>query len=175
MIQLAKQLTQLRIIATASRPESKEWVRSLGADLVIDHNQSISEQLSAQGIANVRYVASLTHSDLHYDEILKVIKPQGRLSLIDDPKTFDAMPLKRKAISLHWELIFTRSLYQIDDMIKQHEILNQVAKLIDQGRLKTTLGEHYGEINAANLRRAHELIEKGQARGKIVLESFAAS
>jgi NADPH:quinone reductase-like Zn-dependent oxidoreductase len=100
------------------------------------------------------------------------LRPQGQLALIDDPKSLDVMPMKRKALSLHWELMFTRSLFQTPDMIKQHELLERVAALIDTGVLRTTLGEHYGVINAANLIRAHELIESGTAKGKIVLEGF---
>ena len=96
----------------------------------------------------------------------------GKLGVIDDPKTLDAMPLKLKAISLHWELMFTRSLFETPDMIRQHEILERIAALIDAGTLRTTLGEHFGAINADNLRRAHALIESNRARGKIVLEGF---
>jgi NADPH:quinone reductase-like Zn-dependent oxidoreductase len=100
------------------------------------------------------------------------LRPQGQLALIDDPKTLDVVPMKRKALSLHWELMFTRSLYETPDMIAQHHLLDRVAELIDQGVLKTTLGEHFGTINAANLRRAHAVIESGKATGKIVLEGF---
>jgi NADPH:quinone reductase-like Zn-dependent oxidoreductase len=82
------------------------------------------------------------------------------------------VPMKRKALSLHWELMFTRSLYETADMIRQHELLNRVADLVDEGVLKTTFGEHYGRINASNLRRAHQWIESGRAQGKIVLEGF---
>ncbi len=172
LTQLASRLTGLTVIGTASRPETRQWVESLGADHVIDHRQSFSEQLAAKGIRSVDYVASLTHTDDYYDQLIEILTPQGRLGLIDDPKTLDAMPLKRKAISLHWELMFTRSLYTTEDMIRQHEILNDIASLIDNGTLRTTLDEHAGKITAASLREAHRRIESGRSRGKIVLEGF---
>ena len=115
---------------------------------------------------------SLTHTDTYLDQLVEVLRPQGKLALIDDPAQLDVVPLKRKSLSLHWELMFTRSLYQTDDMIKQHHLLERVSSLVDKGVLRTTLGEHFGAINAENLRRAHAVIESGKARGKIVLESF---
>lgn len=172
LTQLASKLTKLRVIGTASRPETADWVRTFGADHVIDHTHPLSEELAKIDIQQVDYVASLTHTDSHYDEIVKILAPQGKLGLIDDPKSLDALPLKRKAISLHWELMFTRSLFETPDMIRQHEILSQVATLIDQGVLTTTLAEQYGTINAANLRKAHAMIESNKAKGKIVLEGF---
>ncbi|MEW6483818.1 MAG: zinc-binding alcohol dehydrogenase family protein [Pseudomonadota bacterium] len=172
LTQLASRLTGLTVIGTASRPETQQWVESLGADHVIDHRQPFSEQLAAKGIRSVDYVASLTHTDDYYDQLIEIMTPQGRLGLIDDPKALDAIPLKRKAISLHWELMFTRSLYTTEDMSRQHEILNDIASLIDNGTLRTTLDEHAGKITAASLREAHRRIETGRSRGKIVLEGF---
>lgn len=172
LTQLARKLTNLTVIATASRPQTREWITELGAHHVIDHTQSLAEQLKNIGVAQVRYVASLTHTDMHYAQIVEVLKPQGRLAVIDDPDTLDAMPLKRKAISLHWELMFTRSMFQTEDMQRQHDILTKVSELLDDGTLRSTLGEHFGKINAQNLRKAHALIESGKARGKIVLEGF---
>ena len=172
LTQLASKLTSLTVIGTASRPETRDWVSTLGASLVIDHHQPLAEQLQAAGIEQVDYVASLTHTDQHYPQLVDIMAPQGRLGVIDDPNSLDALPLKRKAISLHWELMFTRSLYQTEDMIKQHQILNEVAKLVDNGTLKTTLNTHAGTINAENLRHAHQLLESGRSQGKIVLEGF---
>jgi zinc-binding alcohol dehydrogenase family protein len=174
LVQLARQLTKLTVIGTAARPETREWVQSLGAHHVIDHSQPLVEQLEQSGVGQVNHVASLTHTDTYFTQLIEALKPQGQLALIDDPKALDVVPMKRKALSLHWELMFTRSLYETPDMIAQHELLNRVAELIDQGVLKTTLGEHFGAINAANLRRAHAVIESGKARGKIVLEGFSA-
>lgn len=172
LTQLARKLTKLTVIGTASRDETRQWVTDLGAHHVIDHSQPLVAQLEAIGVGQVDHVASLTHTDKHFEQLIEALRPQGQLALIDDPKTLDVMPMKRKALSLHWELMFTRSLFQTPDMIKQHELLERVAELIDSGMLRTTLGEHYGVINAANLIRAHELIESGTAKGKIVLEGF---
>jgi zinc-binding alcohol dehydrogenase family protein len=172
LTQLASKLTKLKVIGTASRPETADWVRSLGAHHVIDHSQPLGEQLAAIGHKEVRYVASLTHTDSYYDQLIDALAPQGKLALIDDPETLDAVPLKRKAISLHWELMFTRSLFHTADIQRQHEILQRVSQLIDDQTLQTTAGEHHGAINAANLRKAHALIESGRARGKIVLSGF---
>jgi zinc-binding alcohol dehydrogenase family protein len=172
LTQLARKLTGLTIIGTASRPETEEWVQQQGAHHVINHHQPLAEQLRALGIDTVKYVASLTHTDSYYTQLIEVLAPQGKLALIDDPETLDAMPLKRKAISLHWELMFTRSLFETPDMQRQHEILQRISQLIDDGTLQTTAGEHLGSINAANLRKAHALIESGRARGKLVLSSF---
>lgn len=171
--QLAKQVPGLTVVGTASRPDSQAWVKRLGADRVIDHRQPLSEALAAEGVETVTHVASLTHTDSHFAEIVKVLAPQGRLALIDDPaQPLDIMQLKMKSISLHWEFMYTRSMFQTDDMIKQQRLLNHVADWIDQGIVQTTLGEHFGRINADNLKRAHQFIETNQAIGKIVLEGF---
>lgn len=171
--QLAVKLTGAEVIGTASRPESAAWVHKLGADAVIDHTKPLSQELANIGITNVTHVISLTQTDQHFDEIVQVLKPQGKLALIDDPKgPLDVMKLKRKSLSLHWELMFTRSLYQTEDMIAQHHLLNRLSALIDTGELQSTFGEHYGTINAQNLIKAHAQIESGKAIGKIVLEGF---
>ncbi len=172
LTQLAKQLTALKVIGTASRPETQAWAKDLGADLVIDHSQPLSEELKRAGVAHVTHVASLTQTDQHLDQLVEALMPQGKLALIDDPKALDISKLKRKSLSLHWEFMYTRSMFETPDMIEQHNLLNRVAELIDAGTLKTTVGEHFGVINAANLRRAHELLESGKAKGKIVLEGF---
>ncbi|WP_161867289.1 zinc-binding alcohol dehydrogenase family protein [Pseudomonas yangonensis] len=173
LTQLARRLTGLTVIGTASRPETQAWVRELGAHHVIDHNKPLSEELARIGIGQVSHVASLTQTDQHYAQLIECLQPQGRLALIDDPlQPLDVMQLKRKSLSLHWELMFTRSLYQTDDMIEQHRLLQRVSGLVDSGVIRTTLGEHFGTINAANLRCAHALLESGKAKGKIVLEGF---
>lgn len=172
LVQLARQLTRMTVIGTASRPETRAWVEQLGAHHVIDHSQPLVPQLESLGIGQVSHVASLTHTDSHFLQLIDALRPQGKLAVIDDPQTLDVMPMKRKALSLHWELMFTRSLFETPDMIKQHELLNRVAELIDAGVLKTTLGEHFGAINAQNMRRAHAVVESGKAKGKLVLEGF---
>ncbi|MNS74098.1 Zinc-type alcohol dehydrogenase-like protein [compost metagenome] len=172
LVQLARQLTGLTVIGTASRPETQAWVRELGAHHVLDHSKPLAEELRRAGLPSVTHVASLTQTDQHLDQLVEALAPQGRLGLIDDPAALDVTKLKRKSLSLHWEFMYTRSLFETADMIEQHKLLNRVAELIDAGTLKTTLGEHYGTINAANLRRAHALLESGAAKGKIVLEGF---
>jgi len=144
----------------------------MGAHHVIDHSLPLAEGLARLGIPQVEHVASLTHTDQHYAQIVEVLAPQGQLGLIDDPGQLDVMALKRKALSLHWELMFTRPLFKTADMQRQHDLLDRVAELIDAGVLQTTLGEHFGRINAANLRRAHALVESNRAKGKIVLEGW---
>ncbi|WP_263263350.1 zinc-binding alcohol dehydrogenase family protein [Pseudomonas sp. RIT-PI-S] len=172
LVQLARQLTRLTVIGSASRPETREWVLGLGAHHVVDHSQPLDQGLAQLGIDQVTYVASLTHTDNHLPALVKVLQPQGRLALIDDPATLDIVPFKRKSVSVHWEFMFTRSMFETADMARQHELLERVAALVDQGVIRTTLGEHYGTINAANLRRAHAVIESHRAQGKIVLEGF---
>lgn len=173
LTQLASRLTSLTVIGTASRSETQAWVRELGAHHVIDHSRPLAGELQRIGLKNVTMVAGLNDSEGHFAQIAEVIAPQGRFALIDDPVApLDIMKLKGKSISLHWELMFTRSLFQTDDMIAQHRLLNEVAALVDEGVIRTTVGEHFGTINAANVKRAHALLEGGKARGKIVLENF---
>lgn len=172
LIQLARQLTSLQVIATASRPETRAWCLELGAHHVIDHHEPLSAGLRALDLDGVEYVASLTATDRHLPEIVEILRPQGRLAVIDDPAQLDIVPFKRKSLSVHWELMFTRPLFQTPDMIEQHRLLSEVAGLVEDGVLRTTLAETFGTIDAANLRRAHALIESGRARGKLVLEGF---
>ncbi|KAG0771109.1 hypothetical protein G6F22_016777 [Rhizopus arrhizus] len=172
LVQLARQLTGLTVIGTASRPETQAWVRELGAHHVIDHSKPLTEELKRIGFDQVSYIAGLNQTDKHFPQMAAAIAPQGKIALIDDPAAIDVRLLKGKSASLHWEFMFARPLHNTPDMIAQHELLNQAARLIDNGTLRTTLGEHYGTINAANLRRAHAFIEGGKAQGKVVLEGF---
>lgn len=171
-VQLARQLTDLTVIATASRPETKAWVRDLGAHHVLDHSKPLAAQVEALGIGTPAFVFSTTNTIDHLSELVELIAPQGRFALIDDPKSLDAVVFKRKSISLHWELMFTRSLFKTADMDAQHRLLNEVSALVDKGTIKTTFSDDFGPINAANLKRAHALIESGTAKGKIVLSGF---
>lgn len=173
LTQLARQLTALTVIGTASREATRQWVLECGAHHVIDHAQPLSQALRAAGLPAVTHVASLTNTEQHFPELIEALAPQGKLGLIDDmAQPLDARLLKRKSLSLHWELMFTRSLFETPDMIAQHTLLTRVAELVDAGRLRTTLGEHFGRIDAANLKRAHAHLESGSARGKVVLEGF---
>jgi zinc-binding alcohol dehydrogenase family protein len=172
LTQLARRLTGLTVVATASRPESQKWCLALGAHAVIDHAAPMKAQIERLKVPPVALVASLTNTDQHYKAIAELMAPQGAFGLIDDPPEFTANAFKGKSISIHWESMFTRSSFQTADMIGQHNLLNDVADLVDKGVLKTTLAETFGTINAANLKRAHALLESGKSRGKIVLEGW---
>lgn len=171
-IQIARALTDLTVIATASRPETQDWVRSLGAHHVVDHRKPLAPQIAALGIGQPAFVFSTTNTDEHLADIVEMISAQGRFGLIDDPKVLDALPFKRKSVSLHWELMFTRSLFGTPDIEKQHDLLNEISALVDAGKITSTLTESFGRIDAANLKRAHALLESGKAKGKIVLVGF---
>lgn len=173
MIQLARAITATRIIATASRPESEDWVRSLGAHYVLNHRHALAEQLESTGLISVSHVASLNQTDQHFADLVKMLKPQGRLALIDSPsQPLDILSMKQKSLSLHWEFMFTRAVFTTDDMIQQHHILSRVAELVDNGVIRSTLQQHYGVINAENLKKAHRFIETNSSIGKVVLEGF---
>ncbi|GLR58529.1 zinc-binding alcohol dehydrogenase family protein [Rhizobium indigoferae] len=171
-IQIARALTDLTVIATASRPETQDWVKELGAHHVVDHSKPIAPQVAALGIGAPGFIFSTTNTDSHIGDIVEAIAPQGRFALIDDPKTLDIVPFKRKAVSVHWELMFTRPLYGTPDMIEQHKLLNRVSELVDGGKIRTTLSKIVGPINAANLKTAHAMVESGRMKGKAVLARF---
>lgn len=171
-IQIARALTNLTVIATASRPETQAWVKELGAHHVIDHSKPLAPQIEALGLGAPAFVFSTTNTSDHIASIVEAIAPQGRFALIDDPKTLDVVPFKRKAVSIHWELMFTRPLFHTADMIEQHKLLTKVAELVDAGKIRSTLTETAGTINAANLKRAHALVETGKMKGKVVLAGF---
>ncbi|MEB3045558.1 zinc-binding alcohol dehydrogenase family protein [Rhizobium mulingense] len=171
-IQIARALTDLTVIATASRPETQGWVKELGAHHVVDHSKPIASQVAALGLGAPGFIFSTTNSDSHIGDIIEAIAPQGRFALIDDPKTLDIVPFKRKAVSIHWELMFTRPLFATPDMIEQHKLLNKVSELVDAGKIRTTLSEVVGPINAENLKKAHMMVESGRMKGKAVLAGF---
>lgn len=171
-IQLLKAKTNLKVIATASREETKAWVKSLGADYVIDHTQDLNMQIKALGLDAPRYIFSTNQTETYLPQISKLIAPQGKFGLIDDPKSLDIVEFKSKSVSVHWEFMFTRSMFNTTDIEQQSQLLHQVAELVDNHRIKTTLNQTLGKINAKNLKLAHELIETGRAKGKIVLEGF---
>ncbi|MEM6675618.1 MAG: zinc-binding alcohol dehydrogenase family protein [Planctomycetota bacterium] len=171
-VQLLRALTEMTVIGTASRPETREWVRECGADHVIDHTKPLSPQIHGIGLGAPGFVFSTTHTDDHMGDVVELIAPQGRFGLIDDPAELDVRPLKLKAVSVHWELMFTRPLFQTPDVAEQGRILGEVATLVDAGRVRSTLTEIAGKIDAETLRTVHARIERGTARGKIVLEGF---
>ena len=170
--QLVRQLTDLTVITTASRPETAEWSRGLGAHHVVDHAKPLAAEVERLGIGAPSFVFSTTNTDKHLAEIGKLIAPQGRFALIDDPAALDVSLFKQKSVSTHWEFMFTRSMFDTPDMAEQGRLLNEVSRLVDAGTLKTTFAESFGTISAANLRRAHALIESGRAKGKIVLQGW---
>lgn len=170
-IQLAKQ-AGLKVIATASRPETSAWVQELGADHVVNHREDMVAQIRALGIQHVDHIA-IFNDMRHWETAVELIRPQGGIVSIDD--TDLPMPMggmKMKAASLHWEFMFARSMHQTHDMVEQHKLLTYVAGQIDAGKIKTTVSKRISPINATNMREAHRLVETGQAKGKIVLEGF---
>lgn len=171
-IQLARALTDLTVVATASRPETREWVKALGAHHVIDHTQPLAAQVDALKIGQPGFVFSTNQSDSYVSDVAALIAPQGRYALIDDPASFNITPFKSKAVSVHWEMMFTRPLYQTADIERQHQLLNEVAGLVEAGAIRTTLTDVLGTINAANLKKAHALIETNRTKGKLVLAGF---
>ncbi|UWS78155.1 zinc-binding alcohol dehydrogenase family protein [Phaeobacter sp. G2] len=170
-IQLAK-LAGLKVLATASRPETSAWVQELGADHVVNHRADLVAQIRALGLQHVDHIA-IFNDMRHWETAVELIRPQGGIVSIDD--TDLPMPMggmKMKAASLHWEFMFARSMHQTHDMVEQHKLLTYVAGQIDAGKIKTTVSKRISPINATNMREAHRLVETGQAKGKIVLEGF---
>lgn len=171
-IQLARRLTDLQVIATASRPETAAWARELGAHHVVDHSAPLATGVAALGIGAPAYVFSTTNTVDHLPEIVELIAPQGRLALIDDMPVLDITSFKRKAVSVHWEMMFTRPLFQTADMEAQHHLLTKVSDMVDAGEIRSTVTEVMGPISAETLRRAHAQIETGKTRGKVVIEGW---
>lgn len=174
-IQLARALTGLTVIGTASRPETRDWVTSMGAHHVIDHSKPLAAEFAALGIGAPSFVFSTTQTIQHLDQIAELIAPQGRFALIDDPATLNVNLFKRKSVSIHLELMYTRSIYGTPDMAEQGKLLNEVSRLLDAGTLRTTMTQRLSPIDAANLKRAHAMVESGMTRGKVVLEGFQAA
>ncbi len=177
-IQIARRLTGLTVIATASRAETQAWVRELGAQHVIDHGEPFAPQLAAIGFPAVDIVLALTGTAQHAVQIAEVIAPEGHLGLIEGAaalKAFDAGPLFTKSVGVHLELMFTRAMFGTPSMIEQHRLLSEIADLVDSGTIRTTLKQIIGPIDAAHLKQAHALIESGKAIGKVVLEGWPAS
>jgi zinc-binding alcohol dehydrogenase family protein len=172
-IQLARRLTGLTVIATASRPETRQWCLDLGAHHVIDHGRKLAGQLEAVGYPAVEYIFSTNATGEHFPEYAEAVAPQGKVGLIESgTDAIDARVLMPKSASLHWELMFTRSRFGTADMIAQHNLLAETAALVDAGVIRTTHAETLGRIDAATLRKAHAMIESGRTRGKLVLEGF---
>lgn len=174
LIQLAKRLTGLTVIATASRPETEAWVRRMGADHVVDHRQPLDQGVAALSLAP-RFVAALTHTDQHFEAIAKLIAPRGHIALIDDPKVLDILPLKRKSVTVSWEFMFCRPMFGTDDLEVQRRLLERVSQLIDEGRLESTVQHRLGALSVQTLHEAHQLQESARAIGKTVLEGLGTT
>ena len=171
-IQIAKTLAGLRVIATASRPESADWCRSLGADDVINHHNPFHEEFKKAGLPEVDYIFCLNSTEKHIQNMSDVIRPQGRLCTIVETKggvPVNINPFQRKSVAFCWELMFTRPMFQTPDMQAQHELLNETAALIEAGTMRTTKTMSFGRMDAQNLRKAHAEIERGAMIGKLTL------
>ncbi|MDB5977170.1 MAG: zinc-binding alcohol dehydrogenase family protein [Nevskia sp.] len=172
-IQIAKRVASLRVITTASRPETITWCRELGADEVVDHRGDLAANLKAKGIGLVDYILCCNDTDQHFPALAKVIAPQGTIcTIVENARPLPVELLKSKSAAFAWEFMFARSMFQTPDMIEQHHLLNRVAGLIEAGTLRTTLKGVLGPINAATLKEAHAELESGKAIGKLVLEGF---
>jgi NADPH:quinone reductase len=172
-VQLARQLTKLTVVTTSfDDAQEREWCRKNGADHVLDHTKPIAAQVAALNIAPVKYVFSTNMTGHHFPQIAELIAPQGRLGLIDDPEPFDLRLVKVKSVSTHWENMFTRSIFQTEDIEAQQDLLTRLSTMIDDGRIRTTLAEVLGPINAANLAGAHNRIWERRAPGKMVMVGF---
>ena len=170
-IQLARQLTDLTVIATASRPETTQWTKDMGAHHVVDHSKPLAPQVAALGLGAPAFVFATVPSGDKFADLAEVIAPQGRLALING-EAADVSVFMRKSVAICYELMFTRPLFQTADIEAQHKLLNEVADLVDAGRVRTTMRESYGRIDAANLMRAMAFLKSGRAIGKIVLAEF---
>ncbi|MEE3501582.1 zinc-binding alcohol dehydrogenase family protein [Acidiphilium acidophilum] len=171
-IQLARRLTGLTVIATASRPETIEWCSALGAHHVINHHQDFAAQLAACEVSPPSYIFCTNHAELHWRNLCHSIAPEGKIGIIESTSPLDLNEIFNKSASVHTEYMFARSLHHTKRMSEQHHILQSISRLVDQGVIRTTMTSNFGTINAANLRRAHAAIESGTTRGKIVLEGF---
>jgi NADPH2:quinone reductase len=169
-IQIAKKVAGLKVIATASRPETISWCEQQGADFVVDH-KNLVEAVRNIGIEQVDFILDFVDVNQYWSAMVELIKPQGRIGSISDPEEpVNLRQLKGKSVSFHWELMFTRAMFQTEDMIEQHHILNKVSKLLDEGTIKSTLKTTLNGFNVEHLKQAHQLLESGKAIGKIVIE-----
>lgn len=169
-IQLAKKISGLKVITTASRPETKDWCKAMGADVVVDH-KNLVEEVRATGFREVDFILDFVDLNSYWDSLVELIKPQGHIVSITGSATPIALnKLKNKSVTFSWELMYTRSMYQTDDMEEQHHILNKLASLFDNGTLKTTLNTILKGFTVENLKEAHRLLESGKTIGKVVIE-----
>lgn len=168
-IQIAKKVAGLTVIATASRPESQEWCRNLGADHVVNHYQ-LKEELEEIGHAQVDYVLDLVSINAYWETIAEIIKPQGHIASVtgsNDP--LDLSILKTKSVTFSWEFMYTRPMFSTADLERQHQILSQISELLDMGTFRTTLTNTLEGFTVSNLKEAHRMQESGKTIGKTVI------
>lgn len=173
LIQALRVETQLTVVATASRPETTQWVTDLGAHHVVNHRNKLSEQVVALDIGQLDYAIIMRGANEHCADLVEVMKPQSKIGLIDDPAGFDIFPLKLKSISLHWEFVFTKSMFSTPDLATQGETLERIAALVDEGKMRHTLTQNLGPLSLDALKAAHGDIRKLQHIGKAAFEGFA--
>lgn len=162
----------LKVIATASRPETINWVQAHGADLVVNHRKDLVQQVHQLGLKYVDYILELNDLDGHWNEMAELIKPNGRIaSITENRHSINLKKLTKKRATFAWEWMYSKSYYQTDDMITQHQILNQVAQLLDQGVIQSTLTKKLSPITVDNLKKAHQLVETGHMIGKVVVSN----
>ncbi|MCA3278122.1 MAG: zinc-binding alcohol dehydrogenase family protein [Roseomonas sp.] len=172
VIQIARAVTGLTVVATASRPETAQWCRDLGAHHVVDHHGDITAQMKALGLRGANLIYSANTTAKNWAAMVDAVAPQGRILLIESQAPVDARDVMRKSVSIHWELMFTRPLFSTPDMIEQHRLLNEVAGLVEAGRIRSTMTRNLGKLSAATLKQAHALVESGGMIGKVVLDGF---
>ncbi len=170
-IQLAKNIANLKVVTTASRKESKQWCLDLGADVVLNHNEDLLEQYKQAELTQPHYILCLNSSDQHFHNMSEIILPQGTICcIVDFEKAVNFNVLKTKSVGLVWEFMMTRAMYETDDMVQQHQLLDIFSSIVDEGAVKSTLKNMVGELTVDNLVKAHALLEKGNTIGKVVLK-----
>ncbi|WP_058912154.1 zinc-binding alcohol dehydrogenase family protein [Entomohabitans teleogrylli] len=168
-IPFAKHNSKVKVIATASRQDSAQWCRDRGADLVVNYH-SLAEELAKHGINTVDYIFILNDTDGHWPAVCQVIAPQGHIcTIVENEQPLDQSVLKSKSAALHWEFMYTRSMYQTPDMARQGEILNQVAQLVDKGIVDSTLSATLQGLSVESISAAHQKVLEGHMRGKVVV------
>ncbi|MDT0690148.1 zinc-binding alcohol dehydrogenase family protein [Salegentibacter sp. F188] len=169
-IQLLKKLTQFKIIATASRDETEAWCRERGADVVVNH-KNLEQEMKSKGFEQVDYILNFSNTDIHWDAMAALIKPQGHIcSIVETKDPVDLNKIKNKSVAFHWELMFTRPMFETDDMYKQHEILERISSLLEEEVLESTLNKTFHGLKSETFREAHRLQESGKSIGKNVIK-----
>ena len=168
-IQFAKQVVGINVIATASRTKSSDWCKQMGADVVIDHHDLVGK-FKDSNLDAPDFILCMGNPDEYFETMAELIAPQGSICLLANAgKDYNINLLKAKSITLVWEMMFTRSMFTTKDVIKQHELLNEVASLVDCGKVVTTVTRQLSPINLENIIEAHRIIEKREMIGKLVI------